>query len=323
MKILITGAAGFLGRNLLKYIATVHPEHEIIAADLNESLRESHAGSDSEISRFSFCYLDVTDADACRNLMRTAKPTHVVHAAAVTLNEDPEARQQTSSVNLEGALNILKASLSAGSMQRILLLSSSGLYKQSSDAEPCDEEHPLDLSTEYARTKRQVEMQMAKYEAIGGVPILAARVGPVYGEYERSSATRPRISIIQKLVDALSNKRTICVTGTEMHRDWTHAEDIATALERLLFASTLNHRIYNVSCGVSVSSSNILSLFVERGVHVRRVATSKMAEMVLSPEQSRKALVIERLKQDTGFTPQFDIATGIDQLIAASSKYAK
>lgn len=321
MKILVTGASGFLGLKLLKHMAEAHPAAEIVAADLFSPSVEDRARIGAAAGRIEYRPLDVTDLDACRGLTELARPTHIVHAAAVTLpHGSARSKELTYAINLEGTRNVLKAAVSAGSVARFVLLSSSGVYKQSCDAVPCDEEHPLDPSMGYAHAKREAEMLMAEYEREGNFPVLAARVGPVYGEFERWRATRPNVSMVQRLRDLLEEEGVVRVAGTDMHRDWTHAGDIAAGLDGLLFARTLNHRIYNVSAGVSVSARSILDVFIEHGMRVEWTAAENDADIVLSPRDNRKALVIDSLKKDTGFAPRFDIRTGISQLIASRER---
>jgi nucleoside-diphosphate-sugar epimerase len=100
-----------------------------------------------------------------------------------------------------------------------------------------------------------------------------------------------------------------------MHRDWTHASDVAAALDGLLFAPKLKHRIYNVSAGESMSAREIIALFVERGLKVCLTPDARQADIVLDERDSRRPLAIERLRQDTGFVPRFNILSGIDALL--------
>ena len=323
MRILVTGASGFIGLNVLRHMAKARPEAEIVAADLAEPTVDDRLRLGAIAERIEYRSLDVTDADACNALLQEAKPTHMLHSAAVTLpDESARSKELTYSINLEGTRNILKAAVSAGSIERCVLLSSSGIYKQSCDAALCDEEHPLDLSMSYADAKHKAEMLMEEYERIGNFPVLAARVGPVYGEFERCRTTRPNISMVQRLLNLLDERRIVRVAGADTHRDWTHAGDIAAGLDALLCARTLKHRIYNVSSGISVSARGILEVFIENGMSVEWAASETNADIVLDPRENRKTLVIDRLLQETGFTLRFDIRAGLSQLLAARKQSA-
>jgi nucleoside-diphosphate-sugar epimerase len=300
MRILVTGASGFVGMNLLQYLAHAHPDATLIAADLHPP----------DAERIQSRALDVRDPEACRDVLADSRPTHVIHGAAVTLTEQTEAAAQlTRNVNLHGTENLLRAAAGVGSIQRCLLLSSSGVYRQDSDDAVCDEDHPLDLSKAYAHAKRGAELMMETCE--GGV---AARIAPVYGSFERPGPSRSRVSLIRRLVGFLSSGRPVRVSGPDVSRDWTHAWDIAAGLDGLLFAPTLNHRIYNLSAGRAVSAYQVLEVFREQGLEVHWTGPEE-ADIVFEPRQSRKPLVTERLRRDTGFTPRFDFRAGLADVL--------
>jgi nucleoside-diphosphate-sugar epimerase len=231
------------------------------------------------------------------------------------LTEQTEAAAAlTRSVNLHGTENLLRAAVEVGSIERCLLLSSSGVYQQNCDDSVCDEDHPLDLSTAYAEAKRGAELLMEPYEERGGFRIFAARVGPAYGPFERSGASRSGVSLIRRLVDFLRSGKPVRVSGPDVSRDWTHAGDIAAGLDGLLFAPTLNHHIYNLSAGRAVSAYQVLEMFMEQGLEVRRTGAEE-ADIIFELRQSRKPLVTERLRRDTGFAPRFDFRAGLTDFL--------
>jgi nucleoside-diphosphate-sugar epimerase len=239
--------------------------------------------------------VDIRDRAACFDCFHQVQPTHLIHAAAVTLADNPETVR---AVDFNGALNVLEA---AAPLERAVFLSSSAVYGEP-DGLPCDEDHPLHPVGAYAIAKRDAE----------ALPMIVARIGPIYGPFEHPSASRPRTSLIHQLLTALEEGKTLRIAGTDLHRDWTHAADISAALAALLFAPKLNHRVYNVSAGQSISAREIIALFVERGLNV--CWSSDDADIVLDERDSRSPLVIDRLRQDTGFRPRFDIRSGMQAL---------
>jgi nucleoside-diphosphate-sugar epimerase len=274
MTILVTGSGGFIGRNLVQHLTAARPEAEIVAVDIDT--------------------LDVRDRAGCFQLFARVRPTHFVHAAALTIADDDEA---VYAVNFYGTVNILDA---AGAVERGVMLSSSSVYG-APDGVACDENHALHPVGAYACAKLDAERRLE------GLPVVAARIGPVYGPFEKPSVSRPKTSMIHQLVEALESGRTLRIGGSDMQRDWTHASDVAAALDGLLFADKLNHSIYNVSAGKSISARAVIAAFVERGLKVCWTSDLQQADIVLDEKDSRGPLVIERLRRDTGFQPRISI----------------
>ncbi len=117
--------------------------------------------------------------------------------------------------------------------------------------------------------------------------------------------------MIARLLSALHSGIPIRVSGEDYARDWTHLDDIDTALSSLLFAPKLQHRIYNISAGEPIFVSDLLRCFENHGLIVNWTGDAN-ANLHLHPQEARKALVIDRLREATGFTP----ATGWQQRIA-------
>lgn len=260
---------------------------------------------------------DVRDGDACNEVFHRMRPTHVLHAAAVTLPDGTRENERLMvAVNLLGTCHVVAAARAVRSVARCILVSSSGVYGPGAAEEICDEAHALDLTGHYAWTKRQAELEMGLCAESGGMSSAVARVGPVYGPHEYSRSTRPQVSLVQQLADALCDGRVVRVAGTDFVRDWTHAADIAMALTGLLEAPELRERVYNVSSGVAIGAREVIALFAKSGLRVEWTEQTEGADVVLRPEQSRSPLQIECLRRDTGFEPQYELRSGVADVIA-------
>ena len=213
---------------------------------------------------------------------------------------------------------MLVAASAQTSVERFLLLSSSGVYGSSSDAAPCDEHHPLDLRTAYAQTKRSAEELLS--EAPKHLSTVAARIGPCFGPGEAPSPCRPNVSIVARLLSAVHSGIPIRVSGEDYARDWSHLDDIDSALSSLLFAPKLRHRIYNVSAGEPIFASDLLRCFENHGLVVKWTDDAD-ANLHLHLQDARKALVIDRLREATGFTPATTWQQRIATLITESSNF--
>jgi nucleoside-diphosphate-sugar epimerase len=314
MIILVTGGSGFLGMNILSTLTLRHPDAQLIACDLNPPgpLQFQSAAGRSNVAYHS---LDLRDQAACLRLLQHLRPTHVIHAATVT----PAASIETDlSVNLHGTRHIFDAAIACGTVQRLVFLSSSGVYNQTMNELPCDEDHPLQLDTPYAAYKRQAELYLI--ERSQQLNVIIARVGPVYGPYEQPRMSRPTTSLVYQLVDAWRAGRTLKIAGSDSTRDWTHATDISCAIDDLLVHPSLKHLLYNVSGGISTSARTIIATMIHRGLAVTWQNDATTADLILDPKSDRKPLIIARLMSDTNFQPQFHFASGLDSLLDAASR---
>lgn len=297
MTILVTGAAGFVGRALMRHLAATGRPHLGVDRDAGPGGRR----------------LDVTDAAMCRVLLAEVRPRAIIHAAAITpADAAPATIAHTIAVNVAGSANILAAALASG-VARVVVASSSGVYGAAAGG-PIAEDDPLDLANAYAASKRAAELAAAA--APQGFAV-AARIGPVYGPDETPRPTRPRVSAIGQLMRALANGGAVTVNGATISRDWTPADDIARGLVALADLEAPRHAVYNLSAGVPVAFADVVAAFAAHGLAANWVDDPAAADIALRPNDARRPLAIDRLVAETGFTPTPDFATGLARILAA------
>lgn len=319
MNILLTGGAGFVGINLARSLAG-HDGVRVIAADVR-----TWSGAGARFlapvqTRLSFAPLDVRDGDALIDLVQSEQITHIVHAAAITASEEQEYGRATEvvGVNLGGAINALNAALACDHVERVLLISSSGVYgaPKRPTNRPQRESGPLDLSNLYAITKHSAELLAARYAHLAGKPTSSLRLSAVYGPLEQPSASRPNTSAMQRLQAALRDLRPVRVAGPAVRRDWTSAADIGLAVFALLDAPVWRHHVYNVSCGVAVRFDDVVAAFVEHGLAASWIDDPGQADIAMRPHQERAALDITRLCRDTTYRPNRDLRASLATWLA-------
>lgn len=312
MRLLITGATGFVGLNLVRNLAAGGRFSAILATDRLAASQDEAEFIHSPST--SFLPLDVTNRQAVLAVFERWRPTHVLHAAALTPGAGLSAEKTTQvfDVNLTGSINVFDAAARFGT-QRVLLLSSSGVYALSGGSSR-DEDDPLALEQPYGASKRAAEI--ASWSYTDHVEIVAARIGPIYGPMERVRPSRPRVSLIGQLTAAHVEGRRVRIAGTDVSRDWTFAADAADAIERLLTASHLRHRIYNVSSGRPHATSEVVAAFRSRGLDIGWSPPTQ-ADITISPQEERTPLSIARLTADTGFAPRWSLDAGVAATLAA------
>jgi len=314
MKILVTGGLGFVGVNLVRGLAE-RPGVRVVAADV--------LPWDNAIDRFLAPVrgqvvprrLDVRDRAAVEEIVAGEAITHIVHAAAITATDEEERARAAEivAVNLQGSIHVLDAALSAPSVERAIVVSSSGVYGAPAGDPllPVRETDPLDLSNLYAITKHSTELLAARYAVLSGKPMTAVRLPGIYGPMERSKESRRHLSAPGRLMAALREERAVRVSGPGIMRDWTYAADVAQGIAALLSAGRWRHSVYNLSCGVAVPFRAVVDAFIGAGLRAEWVADPVEADIAMRPQQERAALNIERLRTDAAFEPAFPLAAGI------------
>jgi len=314
MRILVTGGLGFVGSNIVRGVVDALGA-QVVAADMlpyDDVLDRFLAPVRRQVSQR---YLDVRDRAAVARLVAEESITHIVHAAAITATDEEESvrAHEIVAVNLQGAVNILDAALATAQVERVLVISSSGVYGAPSGdpLRPVHESDPLCLTNLYGITKHSMELLAARYTVLGDKPMAAVRLPGIYGPMERSKASRRHVSAPGRLMAALRAGQPVRVAGPAVIRDWTYAADVAHGIVALLSARHWRHAVYNLSCGVAVPFRAVVDAFVDAGLRAEWIADPNAADVSMRSHQARAALDIERLRADTGFEPVFTMAAGI------------
>jgi UDP-glucose 4-epimerase len=317
MRILLTGALGFVGINLTRFLAG-QPRAFIVAADVASPDEQAISFLAPVRSQLAIARLDVTDRAAFSALVDDHRVTHIVHVAALTPTDEQErsAPARAVDVNLGGTLNALEAARRCPAVARVLVASSSGVYDPAYRGEGTQPEAgPFALDNLYAITKYGGELLAARYAELCGKEMAAVRLGPVYGLLERPTPSRPRTSHPARLLAALRAGQPVQVAGPEVRRDWTFTADVAAAVWALLRAPRWRHPVYNVSCGRAVSFREVVNTFVRHGLQATWVDDPHAADIAMGPHQERTPLDIGRLVADTGFVPAYSLDDGVRRMV--------
>ncbi|MBV7336426.1 NAD(P)-dependent oxidoreductase [Chloroflexi bacterium TSY] len=314
MKILVTGALGFFGLNLVCVLAA-QESIQVIASDVRQltPLQKRFLQPISE--RIQHVHLDVLERQSIHALLDKWQVTHLVHAAALTPTPEQEASHPTRivDVNLGGIINLLDAAIGSESVSRVLVVSSSGVYGAPRDKAngKQHETGPLQLDNLYSITKRSAELLTMRYRQLSGLSMAGVRLPALYGPLERQSISRPRVSAIGQLMAALQRGHEVRVAGPTIRSDWTYMVDAANAVWALLQAPKFDHDVYNVSCGVAVTWQAVVDAFVSYGLTATWVEDAATADIAMHPRQARLPMDISRLEKETGFVPQYPLLNGI------------
>lgn len=232
MRILLTGAAGFIGMHTSEKLLA--RGDEVIGVDnLNDyyevSLKEARLARLQQNPRFTFHRVDISDRDVMADLFATQKPQRVIHLAAQAgvrySLENPHAYIDA---NIQGFLNILEGARH-NAVEHLVYASSSSVYGGNT-AMPFHEhqniDHPVSL---YAATKKANELMAHTYSHLFGLPTTGLRFFTVYGPWGR-----PDMALFLFTKAVLESRPIDIFNNGEMVRDFTYVDDIVEGVVRLL-----------------------------------------------------------------------------------------
>ncbi|WP_223634653.1 NAD-dependent epimerase [Planococcus sp. 4-30] len=325
MKILITGAAGFIGSTLAKKL--LKQNYSIIGIDnLNDyysvSLKEARL-SLLENSNFIFHKTDLEDSKEIASIFEKEKPDVVVNLAAQAgvrySIENPRAYIDS---NIVGFMNILEASRH-NEIKHLIYASSSSVYGANTSlpfSVHDNIDHPLSL---YAATKKANELMAHTYSSLYDIPTTGLRFFTVYGPWGR-----PDMALFMFTKNILEGKAINVFNNGEMMRDFTYVDDIVEAITRLVEkpaqpnpewtgenpdpgTSYAPYKIYNIGNNSPVRLMDFIEAIEEK--------TGKKAIKNFMPLQAGDVPAtyanVEDLYRDIDFQPETNIKDGVGKFV--------
>lgn len=243
MKVLITGAAGFFGRALVREFAL--QGHEVVAADILKP--DQFVPRDDTADSVSYVELDVARKSAWDDA-RLADIEAVVHAAALTptVEESQHDPSKLIDVNLIGTLNALEFARK-NDIQKFLFISSGGVYDQFEEVELLEEDGDGGFSL-YGSAKLAAEIIAFRYAKMFGFDAGAVRPTSMYGPAEEFRDTRPFVTEVKLLADAAREGTAVRVERPDSRCDWVYVDDVAQAAHKF-FSAGMGGRVFNLSSG--------------------------------------------------------------------------
>ncbi len=296
MRILITGAGGFVGRHLSAHIGRVQPEARLIGTTFfpNEVVHQSVTDQQR---------IDLKDAGQVRSLLAKHRPEAVYHLAAQAFVprsfEDP---WETLENNIRAQLNIISACLALDIRPRILIISSAEIYGAVEPEQmPMDEATAIRPTNPYSVSKVAQDMLGLQYFLSHGLPIMRARPFNHIGPGQNDRFVAPAFAKQIAAIEEGNSEAVIYVGNLEAKRDFTDVRDIVRAYH-LIVQAGIPGEAYNIASGLAHSIQHLLDTLL-------RLSDIEI-DVRLDPARLRPVDVPEirgdsgKLRRDTGWQPE-------------------
>lgn len=323
VRILVTGADGFVGGHLLRALARDR-EHRLFAGHGPHTAPGAAAsiarleGLDAGIEVLP---LDVTSTASLAAAIAHARPDQVYHLAAQSSVgrsfDDPIG---TWEVNATGTLRLAEALRATGASTRLLVISSVEVYGAVPlEQQPIDESYPLRPSTPYGASKAAAEIAALQAAAAGGLEVIVARSFNHAGPGQDERFVFPGMALQLARMQHNDFERVLRVGNLQVHRDYLDVRDVVRAYLTLMQAGE-SGGIYNVCSGQSRSLETLVTRLAElSGTGARIEVDPERLRPVDIPVQYGSA---ERLRA-LGWEPRITLEqTLTDLLVEARERVA-
>jgi len=255
VKILVTGGAGFIGSNFIRYLLARHAADEVVNLDaLKYSGNLETLADIADDPRYRFVHGDIADAEiVCEAMQGAAVVVNFAAESHVDRSiEDPEAFLHT---NVDGTLVLLQAARRAG-VQCFVQVSTDEVYGSLGPSGCFVESSPLRPSSPYAASKAAADLLALSFWTTYHLPVVVTRCSNNFGPYQFPEKVIP-LFVTNALADEL-----LPLYGDGMNvRDWIYVEDHCAALDLVLRGGRTGE-IYNIGASSERSNREVTELIL-------------------------------------------------------------
>lgn len=305
MKILVTGAAGFIGSHLAERLA--ERGDAVVGLDnfndyYDPARKRANAARLAAFPNFRMVEADIRDREGMMALFAAEGFERVAHLAAMAgVRNAIQYPDLYINVNLNGTQNLLDAARAAGSVSNFVFASTSSVYGNTKhipfiETDTCD--RPLQP---YAAAKRAAEILAHSYYHLFGQSFTALRFFTVYGPKGRPDM------MAYLLADSIyKGKQIPLYDGGQMYRDWTFVDDVVSGVVAAI-DRPLGYEIINLGRGEPVLLKDFVELMEE--------LSGRPANVVPTPRTpadfTRNEADISKARRLLGYDPQVSAPEGV------------
>lgn len=309
--VLVTGGAGFIGSNFVRYWLGNHPQDRVVNYDLltyAANLANLADVAADEPERYVFVRGDIGDYDLALRTLKEFRVDAIVNFAAESHNSravvHPDAFFQT---NVLGTVQLMRAALDAD-VGRFHHVSTCEVYGDLplDSAERFTESSPLVPKTPYNASKAAADLAVGAFRLTYDLPATISNCANNYGPYQFPEKVIPHF-----VVSVLQDKPMTLYRSSRNRREWLHVDDHCRAIDAILKSGRLAET-YNVGSGLEVDVEGI----ADRIISQLGVDDSFKTYVADRPSHDRRYLLdSDKLRNELGWRPEVDFDDGFRRTV--------
>jgi dTDP-glucose 4,6-dehydratase len=323
MKVLVTGGAGFIGSNLVRYLlgegqSVLNLDKLTYAGNLS-SLKDVESNPN-----YRFLNADICDSDSLQNAFESFQPDAVMHLAAEShVDRSIDGPADFIQTNVMGTFQMLQAALKhyrqlsdeQRDRFRFLHVSTDEVYGSLGASGLFHEETPYDPHSPYSASKASSDHLARAWFDTYGLPVLVTNCSNNYGPYQFPEKLIPVV-----ILKCLRNEPIPVYGKGENIRDWLHVEDHCRALWRVVTQGSLG-QTYNVGGNNEMRNIDLVRLLCEimDRLHPRTDGASYKGQIHFVADRpghdARYAIDASKIDRELGWRPEQSRETGFEQTV--------
>lgn len=305
MKILVTGGAGFIGSNFIRYVLGLGKSYAVVNYDkLTYAGNLANLESIAANPKYQFVKGDICDAPAVEAAMTGCDA--VIHFAAESHVDrsiyEPAASIET---NVKGTFIMLQVARKLN-VARFVHISTDEVYGDMPAGAFANEDSPLQPSSPYSSSKAGSDLLVRSYVRTYGFPALITRSSNNYGPYQFPEKFLPLM-----ITNALDGKALPIYGDGKQQRDWLHVEDNCRGILAVLERGRIGE-VYNIG-GLDVEENLTMA---HRLLRLTGKPETLLSYVKDRPGHDRRyALTCDKMERELGWKPAISLEEGLRQTI--------
>ena len=319
-RLLVTGGAGFIGSNFIRYWIARHPEDRVVNLDALTYAGNPENLADIEAAPgYRFEHGDITDAVCVAGVFADEAIDTVVNFAAESHVDrsilGPEAFIGT---NVQGTFTLLEAAREAwrdcSEGQRFLHVSTDEVYGSlAANDLPFTESHAYAPNSPYSATKAASDHLVRAWHHTWGLPVLTTNCSNNYGPYQFPEKLIPLV-----ILNALEGKPIPVYGDGQNVRDWLYVEDHCHGIEAVI-EKGIPGEVYNIGGDNEWRNIDIVNLICDRLNELQPGQADYRDLITLVKDRPghdrRYAIDAAKIRHELGWEPRHDFRSGIEQTL--------